>query len=373
MHKRSDKYPGAKSYLDRHGKRRWRYRAKGFTAELGTDYGSAEFEQRYNDALNRQVSKKKEGVGRSAPGTFEDLVARFYKLKFPDLEEITRRDYRAVIEPLRQKHGRKRVAGMRQRHVLEIKAELSATPTQANKTLKRLNQLMKLAMQLEWRTDNPVQGVDHYRTGSSGYHTWDEDEIAAFYATHPFGSLACLAMTLILYTGATRKDAVALGKGNIKDGRLVYRRSETRKNPRGIQVDIPIHPTLANALTTAPTKAFTFLETSYGKARTPDGFGNAMRDWCNAAKIPQCSAHGLRKAICRRIAESGCTPFELMSVSGHITLAMAQHYCETFGRKELADNAIHRLPEGPNSEQKLTNQSEKFVTISRNHMKGKGK
>lgn len=44
MKMRSDKYSNAKPYRDRHGKRRWRYRVKGFTAELGTNYGSEEFE-----------------------------------------------------------------------------------------------------------------------------------------------------------------------------------------------------------------------------------------------------------------------------------------------------------------------------------------
>ncbi|EEX10681.1 phage integrase family protein [Ruegeria lacuscaerulensis ITI-1157] len=373
MRKRSDKYPGAKPYFDRHGNRRWRYRCKGFSAELGTDYGSDEFERRYQAALNHQKEKQANGAGRSVPGTFDDLVARFYQLKFPELEEITKRDYRAVIEPLRRQHGHKRVAGMRQRHVLEIKAQLSSTPAQANKTLKRLSQLMKLAVQLEWRSDNPVSGVEFYQTGSSGYHTWTEDEIARFYAKHERGSLAYLAMTLMLYTGASRKDAVALGRGNIRGGRLIYRRSKTRKNPNGIEVNIPVHPTLADALETVPEGAFTFLETNRKQARSPNGLGNDMREWCDKAGLPMCSSHGLRKAICRRIAEAGGTPFEIMSVSGHITLAMAQHYCEAFGRKNLADSAVHRLPHGPNGEQKLTNLDGGFVNHSRNQLKGNGK
>jgi len=373
MARRGDRYPGARPYFDRHGKRRWRYRAKGFSAELGTDYGSDEFDSRYQDALNRQKSKVQHGAGHSAPGTFGDLVATFYKLKFPELEEITRRDYRACIEPLREKLGRCRVDGMRQRHVLKIKADLARTPTQANKTLKRLRQLMKLAIQLGLRTDNPVDGVDFFRIGSAGYYAWSEEDIAAYYAFHKRGSTAYLAMTLMLYTGASRKDAVALGRGNLAGDRIAYRRSKTRKNPNGIEVSIPVHPHLADALATVRHGAFTFLETEYRKARSANGLGNDMRKWCDNAGLPLCASHGLRKAICRRIAEAGGSPFEIMAVSGHITLAMAQHYCESFGRKAMADTAVDRLPSGPNDEQNVTNFNEKFDKKPANSMKGKGK
>lgn len=371
MKKRADKYPHAKSYFDRHGKRRWRYRFKGFSAELGTDYGSDEFEQRYQDAISRQKHKPGAGAERTKPGTFDDLVVHFYKLHFPNIEETTRADYRAVIEPLRKKHGAKRVAHMKVRHVMAIKAAMADTPQQANKTLKRLSQMMDLAVKLEWRPDNPVKGVDHFRIASTGYHTWDEGEIARYYEVHPVGSVAHLAMTLMLYTGAAKVDAVQLGRGNIKNGRIVYRRQKTRKNPDGIEVDIPIHPDLAEAL--APVMGqFTFLETKYGRSRTREGLGSSMRKWCDKAGLPLCSSHGLRKAICRRIAEAEGTPHEIMSVSGHVTLAEAQRYCETFGRRALSDSAFEKM-DRTKAEQNLTNHPQRFVNKSSNAMKGNDK
>lgn len=372
MTRKSDRFPKAKSYTDRHGKRRWRYREKGFTAELGAEWGSEEFCRRYADAQNRIRSKTGAGRARTVPGTFNDLVARFYALHFPTIEESTRKDYRALIEPLRKKHGHKRVAHMRVRHVMEIKADMAKTPMQANKTLKRLSQLMDLAVRLEMRADNPVKGVKPYTTASRGFHAWDEGEIARYYEVHEHGTLPHLAMTLILYSGASRCDAVQLGPKNIKDGRLEYRRNKTRRNPDGILVSIPVHPFLAEVLE-GRQGVFTYLQTSYGTVRSPDGLGNAMRDWCDKAGLPLCSAHGLRKAICRRIAESGGQAHEIMSVSGHITLAEAQRYCEDFGRKGLADSAIARLSHGVKSEQKLANHPSRFAKNSRNQLKGNGK
>ncbi len=49
----------------------------------------------------------------------------------------------------------------------------------------------------------------------------------------------------------------------------------------------------------------TYLVTSFGKSYTAAGFGNWFRVQCDAAGLPQCSAHGLRKAAASRLAELG--------------------------------------------------------------------
>jgi len=48
-------YPNVTSYLDRHGKRRWRYRKGQSTIQLGTDYGSPEFLKRLENARKGKV------------------------------------------------------------------------------------------------------------------------------------------------------------------------------------------------------------------------------------------------------------------------------------------------------------------------------
>ena len=85
-----------------------------------------------------------------------------------------------------------------------------------------------------------------------------------------------------------------------------------------------------------------------------------MRKWCDVAGLPLCSSHGLRKAICRRIAQAGGAPFEIMAVSGHVTLSMAQKYCADFGRRDMADSAFSRLDE-TKKVQNLTNHPKRFV------------
>ena len=340
------RFANARSYRDRHGRVRWRYRHKGFTAELGTEWGSEDFCRRYADAVNREKATSGVGAYRTVPGTFNDLVVRFYQLHLPTVAASTAADYRAVIEPLRDKHGHKRVAHLQRRHVIEIKSELANTPMQANKTLKRLSQMMDLAVDLEWRTDNPVRGVKRFPISSQGFHTWDESEIDKFYKAHPIGSVAHRAMTLMLYTGAAKCDAVALGREHIRDGRIVYRRRKTSKNPDGFEVNIPVHPYLAETLAHVPADAATYLQTEDGGRRSANGLGTSMRKWCDKAGLPHCSSHGLRKAICRRIAEVEGDVFKVMAVSGHTDIKEAQKYCDRFNRKGKADSAIAGLPDG---------------------------
>ncbi len=71
--------------------------------------------------------------------------------------------------------------------------------------------------------------------------------------------------------------------------------------------------------------------------------------------------------------EHGVEAHEIMSVSGHITLAEAQRYCEDFGRKGLADSAIARLPHGAKGEQKLANHPLRFARKMDKPLKENGK
>jgi integrase len=88
-------------------------------------------------------------------------------------------------------------------------------------------------------------------------------------------------------------------------------------------VSVPIHPDLAEVLDKLP-KDRPFLATQKGAMRSAGGLGNLMQRWTEDAKLPQCSAHGLRKACARRLAEAGATAHEIGAVTGHKTLALVQ-------------------------------------------------
>src|SRR5262249_18376826 len=106
---------------------------------------------------------------------------------------------------------------------------------------------------------------------------------------------------------------------------------------------IPIVPELAAALAAAGSENLTFLVTRTGAPFTAAGFGNHFRDWCNEAGLPHCSAHGLRKAICRRLAEAGCNSLQIAAITGHKTSRLVDHYTAARSQTLLARAAMKSI------------------------------
>ncbi len=349
-------FPGATYYKDRHGNRRWRFRQGGFSAELGTSYGSDEFIKRYEAALENQKEPAHSRAPKTTQGSISALIDSWYRSPdFMALEDSTKRVYRGIVEPLRLRHGRKPVHQMRRRHVEEILADKAETPNAANNLRKRLIQLLDHSIKLEWRDDNPAKATKPYSVESVGFHTWEEEEIEKFLEKHPQDTLAHTTVTLMLFTGAARVDAVKLGPLNIRNGRLQYRRQKTKKKS-GVLIDIPVHPELKAVLDRLP-KDRPFLATGAGNVRSENSLGNMMRSWCDEAGLPECTAHGLRKACARRLAEAGATAHQIMAVTGHKTLALAQRYTVAASRKTLADSAFEKMSASTKNEQKLANRT----------------
>lgn len=53
------------------------------------------------------------------------------------------------------------------------------------------------------------------------------------------------------------------------------------------------------------------------------------------------------KAACRRLAEAGCTPHEIMAISGHASLSEVTRYTVAAGKKNLASRAMAALQNKP--------------------------
>jgi integrase len=126
-----------------------------------------------------------------------------------------------------------------------------------------------------------------------------------------------------------------MGRQHIRDGAISVRQLKT-----GAVLEIPIHDGLRKTLETAPGQHLTFLVTENGKPFTAAGIGNWFREQCNEAGLPHCSAHGLRKAACRRLAEAGCSAPQIAAFSGHKTLAEVQRYIQAADQAKLARQVL---------------------------------
>ena len=186
------------------------------------------------------------------------------------------------------------------------------------------------------RRDNPAAIIKLKSLATAGFHTWTEAELQQFEDYHPVGSKARLALALLLFTAQRRNDVVQLGPGDVVNGRLVFTQTKT-----GTKMNIPIAPPLTAVIAATPMIGVrTYLVTEFGKPFTAAGFGNWFRDKCNAAGLPHCSAHGLRKAFLRRMAEAGCSEDFIASISGHKTMDEIRTYVQAANRQRMADDGM---------------------------------
>ena len=116
-----------------------------------------------------------------------------------------------------------------------------------------------------------------------------------------------------------------------------------RQQKTGNEVDIPLHGALKTALKYAKVSNSTFLTTSYGNPYTPDGFGNWFRDQCHQAGLSGCTAHGLRKAAARRLAEAGATANEIIAITGHSNITEVTVYTREAENRRLATQGINKV------------------------------
>ena len=330
-------------FRDRHGKPRYRFRRKGFAQYLFKHApGTEGFRQEYEACKQGIAAERIEpGAERNVPGSFNDLIARYYRSPdFLDPSDRTRVVYRGVIERWRVKYGKAMVRDLAARHVESMMTEMLPHRTAANMLRKRLSALMKFAIRQGVTTTNPVTATKPYKVSSEGFHTWSEEEISQYEARHPVGTKARLALDLMLWTGQRGGDARVMGPPNIRNKRLVV----TQEKSQGkVTVSLVILPALARSIMATKSGALVFLLSEHGKPFSKKGFGNKMRQWCDEAGLPQCSAHGLRKAAARRFAEAGCTNQQIKSWTGHTTDSEVARYTAAADQKALSDAAAEML------------------------------
>jgi integrase len=334
-------------FIDRHGRPRFYFRRAGFkkVALPGLPW-SPDFMAAYEQAVAGQSAPIGIGAARTKPGSMRALaVSYFQSVDYRSMQAKTQRTYRSMIGRFCEqadkdgnKFGDKRAALIGREHIVRLIAAKADKPQAANLFRKVLRAMMRHAVEIGLRIDDPTRDVRPIRVKSDGFHSWTDDEIARFEKRHPVGSRARLAFALLLYTGQRRSDVVRMGRQHVRGGVLTVRQQKT-----GVELSIPVHPTLQAVLADTPMDNMTFLTTQFGKPFTPDGFGNWFRIQCNAAGLPQCSAHGLRKAAARWLAEAGCTAHEIAAITGHASLKQVAHYTRAADQGRLASAAMEKV------------------------------
>lgn len=330
--------PYVQRFKDRHGHLRHYYRRPGFARlPLPGVPGSAEFMAAYAEA-DARAPRINPAVKRVQPRSINALVIEYYRSQeFLQLEERTRYTYRNMLDRFRAKYGDRGAATIEPAHLNGIFHKMAETPGAARNLRRRLSKVFALAVDLGWRKDNPVRETKRIKHKTKGFIPWSEVDIAAYEEKWAPGTKERLAMALLLYTGVRRSDVVALGSQHVKEGRISVVQEKT-----DYRILIPLHPALQAELDRLP-KTMTYLVTEYGKPFTVEGFGSWMKKKTTLAGLTDRTAHGLRKAAGRRLAEAGATAKEIAAVLGHQTLDEVETYTRDADQMHLADAAMVKL------------------------------
>ena len=334
---------------DRHGKLRARYRKGAVSQYMKTLPDQPGFEAE----LKALAETGRTTDPRHAPGSVHDLCARYYRCadfagRGTD-ETKTRR--RGLIESFRNEFGNDQVKDFNFEHIEAIliartvktktdKGRVFGGEVAAVKLRKELLRLFAYAMKLKWITANPVAEAEKVgRDKLVGFYPWSEADITVYKAKHAIGTKARLALEIMLWTGQRRSDARLFGPKHIVSGKAAFVPGKTKRG-----VGMMLAPDLRKAIDAMPSVGITtFLVTDFGKPFSRAGFGNKMREWCDEAGLPQCTAHGLRKAIARRVAQTEGTQQQLKAVGGWRGDDEVSLYTESVEQERLADVALTRV------------------------------
>jgi integrase/recombinase XerD len=368
------------SFYDSRGKLRHQFRRKGHKRiTIKGRPGSPEFMAAYHALLEKTggAAQSEIGASRTKAGTVNALAVALYKhdVFTKGLAKETRDSWRRIIDRFREfktpsgrVYGENKVATLQKKSIV---AFLEGKTANAQKnSLKAVRFFIRCAISQGELAHDPTEEIEVLKADgakSKGHMTWLEPQVAQYRERHKLGTVARLALELLLNIAARRHDAHMIGEQHIRIGedrvrRLHWRPHKTLRTT-GKLLSIRIMPELQAALDTMPKEAradgvLTFLVNDYGRPfASAAAFGNKFADWCTAAdlKLVLCDdgrtrnyrAHGLRKAALRTLAHAGCTGVELMSVSGHSSLDQVQEYLDEVDQERAAEAAMMKLAKVP--------------------------
>lgn len=266
-----------------------------------------------------------------AKTTFAVLIESYMASPaFKKLAESTRKEYRRTLDLIRSKNGHMDFTALRRRDVNAARDAYADTWRKANAMIDMLSILSRHAIDLEWITTNPAQGVDKLKGGS--YDPWPTWALNAFEKTATGHALT--AFHLGVGTGQRLGDLCKMEWSHFDGEGMAVVQSKT-----GTRLWIACPPALLRYLDTLPrTGRFILarnLTQPLSKSQVQKAV-TAVRDQIGARAFV---IHGWRYTAAVQLAEAGCSDSEIQAVTGHKTLEMVQKYRSGANQRRLSRTA----------------------------------
>ena len=285
--------------------------------------------------------KRKSGP---APRSIGALIAEYKAAsEYVDLKSRTKRWVNRVLDLIGE-YEDVPITDLKRRHILQQRDKVAIKkedghggPAAANQLVGLYSKLMQFAVEREYRQDNPATKIKRLHQGE--WNAWSKQALA--FALETFPEQFRRAIVLALYTGQREYDVLTMRWSDFDGSSISIVQQKT-----GAKLRVPCHRVLLAELSTWKSTAttMTILATARGKPWVDKTFSTLFaREARKYTEMDGCVFHGLRKLAAARLAEAGCSTLEIMSITGHITLDMVEHYTKQAEQEGRAVAAIHKL------------------------------
>lgn len=301
--------------------------------------GSAAFIASYQEA-HSSIRKPDKKLLRSAIASFKQSAAFTTKIR-----KRTQEDYLKQIAKIEAEYGDLPIAALEDpRITMEFRQwrdSMAKSPRQADYAWTVLMRILSWMREGGLTTYRPPDRIEPLYAGDRSDIVWEDIEIAAFIGKASAPMIE--AMVIAADTGQRQGDLLAV-TWSAYDGRAI----RLRQSKTGAGVIIPVTTRLKNILDRKQRgRALTILTDSKGRPWNADAFRKAWRAATAAAGVKGKTFHDLRGTAVTRLAEAGCSPAEIATITGHSMKdigAMLDRYMKRTGK--LAFAAIAKLERG---------------------------
>jgi integrase len=331
------------SFVDRHGHVRYYFRYRGNRWTLPGPHEEG-FATAY-DALLTQIRANPIPLKNSIAfmrGSLGWVIEQFIASPaYQTRAEATKRNYRRVIDALKQRYGTGLMKDMQPKHVKTIRNDIrdAFTASAADIAIGIISTLWDFAdeqLGLDLPGADPTFGINRVHVGHREHERWPQDLIARFMAEA--SPRLGFAVRLALGTGLRRSDLVKLKWQDLRGDHFAVNQQKT-----GAPVMVGCTAELLAELATMPRIADTIIVGDRGNPVTAASLSRMVRLKLRELGVTGYSIHGLRKNAVNEIAEAGGTEREIMIRLGHKTPQMAAHYTKRASQAVSMRFAVEKL------------------------------
>jgi len=197
---------------------------------------------------------------------------------------------------------------------------------------------------------NPAAHIEPLSKAGKGWHVWSVDELNAFIAAHPPGTMPYLCLVLLLFTVLRRSDVIRLGTPLVKDGAFNFHETKGRETTLKERT-IELRPELRRVIDAMPLDKFgrsawqrdTFLISATGKPYSVNALSHDFKEWTKAAGIAHCTPHGVRKFVATAAGSSNMSDLTVAGLLGHTTTKNIGPYTNTVRKDTLFEGGIETV------------------------------